>query len=75
MRTKESVVKKWEYKIEEMKKKADIKYSILIKRRKDRALANWEWELSKLDRKKASEIKKKEEQYIRKMNNEIRELE
>jgi hypothetical protein len=46
-----------------------------LSKKKQRVEANWEWEVQKMERKKNSEIKKKEEQYIRKMNNEIREFE
>ena len=74
MKDKYSITKKWEYKIEEMKKKTELKYQILLKRRKEKIEANWEYEIQKLERKKNSEIKKKEEQYTRKMNNEIRVL-
>ena len=75
MKDKYSITKKWEFKISEMKKKTDLKYTILLSKKKQRVEANWEWEVQKLERKKNSEIKKKEEQYIRKMNNEIREFE
>lgn len=75
MKDKYSITKKWEYKIEEMKKKTELKYSILLSKKKEKVEANWEYEISKLERKKNSEIKKKEEQYNRKMNNEIRVLE
>ena len=75
MKDKYSITKKWEVKISEMKKKTDLKYTILLKKKKERVEADWEYQISKLERKKNSEIKKKEEQYIRKMNNEIRELE
>lgn len=75
MRDRYSITKKWGYKIEEMKKKTELKYSILLAKKKEKVEANWEYEISKLERKKNSEIKKKEEQYNRKMNNEIRELE
>lgn len=75
MKDKYSITKKWGYKIEEMKKKTELKYSILLAKRKAKVEANWEYEISKLERKKNSEIKKKEEQYNRKMNNEIREME
>ena len=75
MKDKYSITKKWEFKISEMKKKTDLKYTILLSKKKQRVEANWEWEVQKMERKKNSEIKKKEEQYIRKMNNEIREFE
>ena len=75
MKDKYSITKKWEYKIEEMKKKTELKYSILLKKRKEKVEQNWEYEISKLERKKNSEIKKKEEQYNRKMLNEIRVVE
>lgn len=75
MKDKYSITKKWNNKIEEMKKKTELKYTILLKKKKERVEADWEYQISKLERKKNSEIKKKEEQYTRKMNNEIRELE
>jgi hypothetical protein len=75
MKDKYSITKKWEYKISEMKKKTELKYSILLSKKKEKVEANWEYEISKLERKKNSEIKKKEEQYNRKMLNEIRVLE
>lgn len=75
MKDKYSITKKWERKIEEMKKKADFKYSVLLRNRKQKIELWWEHEIEKYERKKNSEIKKKEEQMIRKMNNEIREFE
>ena len=36
MRTRADIERKWGYKIQEMKKKADLKYTILIKRKKER---------------------------------------
>ena len=75
MKDKYSITKKWGYKIEEMKKKTELKYSILLSKKKEKVEANWEYEISKLERKKNSEIKKKEEQFNRKMLNEIRVLE
>lgn len=75
MRTKFSITKKWEYKIEEMKKKADFKYSVLLENSKRRFDKKYEYELAKIERKKSSYIKKKEEDYRKKMMNELRVLE
>lgn len=58
-----------------MKKKTELKYNILLRKKKEKVEANWEYEISKLERKKNSEIKKKEDMYRKKMNNEIREVE
>lgn len=58
-----------------MRKKTELKYQILLQKKKEKVEANWEWEIRKLEKKKNTELKKFEERYIRKMNNEIRELE
>lgn len=75
MRTRASVEVKWRYKIEEMIKKTELKYTILLQNRKKVIEQWWEHEIEKYERKKNSEIKKKEEAYTRKMMNEIREIE
>ena len=75
MRTKLDVVRKWEKKIEEMKKKAEWKYDILLQNKKRVVEKNWEHEVEKNDRLRKSYINKKETEYRRKMMNEIRVLE
>lgn len=75
MKTKLDIVRKWEKKIEEMKKKAGWKYDILLQNKKRVVEKNWEHEVDKNERKKLSYINKKEAEYRRKMLNEIRVLE
>ncbi len=75
MKTKESIRKKWEVKVEQMKRKADFKYEILLQNRKKVYEVGWEHEIEKVERKKAAYIRKKEEEYKRRMLNEIREME
>ena len=75
MKTKESIQLKWDKKLEEMKIKADYKYSILFKNKVAWANKRLEYEKEKLEKKKRSYIRKKEEEYKRKMLNEIREME
>lgn len=75
MKTKLDIVRKWEKKIEEMKKKAEWKYDILLQNRKRIVEKNWEHEVDKNERKRKSYINKKEAEYRKKMMNEIRELE
>lgn len=74
MKTKESIQAKWERKVEEMRVKADYRYSILFKNKAARLNTRIEYEKEKLERKKKSYIRKKEEEYKRKCLNEIREL-
>ena len=74
MKTKESIQAKWERKVEEMRIKADYKYSILFKNKAARLNTRIEYEKEKMERKKKSYIRKKEEEYKRKCLNEIREL-
>ena len=75
VKTKESIKKKWEKKVNEMKIKADFKYRKVLQNRKRYYEENWGYEIEKVERKKASYIKKMEEKYHRNMMNEIRELE
>lgn len=75
MKTKESIEKKWGYKLDVIKRKLEFKYSILLQRRKETIQKWWEHEIEKNERKKNIAIRKKEEEYKRKMLNEIRELE
>lgn len=72
-RTKESIRAKWEKKFEELKKKADFKYAVLLQNKKRKYDRNFEYEIAKNERKKQAYIKKKEWEYKRKMQNEIRE--
>lgn len=74
-RTRESIEAKWARKLVEIKKKADFKYNILLQNRKRVYERNFEYEVEKNERKKQIYIKKKEQEYHRKMMNEIRELE
>ena len=75
MKTKYDIQKKWEKKLEEMRKKADFKYAILAKNKEKAASKYLEHELEKNEKKRLSYIRKKEDEYKRKMLNEIRELE
>jgi trehalose/maltose hydrolase-like predicted phosphorylase len=75
MRDKYSITKKREKKVEEMKRKADLKYTILLQNEKRKWEQNYEYFVIKIEKKKNSFIKKKEDEYRRKMLNEIRELE
>lgn len=75
MKTRESIEAKWRRKIEEMRYKADIKYSVILSRRKSQYEKNWGYEIEKNERKKQLYIKKKELEYRRKLMNEIREIE
>lgn len=58
-----------------MKKKAELKYSILFENYIKKNKADIERMKDKLERKQSAYIKKKETEYKRKMANEIRELE
>lgn len=60
MKTVESIRIKWEKKVEEMKKKADFKYNILLQNRKKTLEKKYEYEWEKNERKKAAYIRKKE---------------
>lgn len=75
MKDKFSITKKWEKKTAEMYKKADFKYAVLAKLCEKRADKYLNHELEKNERKKLSYIRKKEDEYRRKMLNEIREFE
>lgn len=75
MKDKWSITKKREAKIQEMYKKADFKYSVLAANEQKKASRNLGYALERVYKKKKSYIKKKEEEYKRKMLNEIRELE
>lgn len=75
MKTKESIEIKWGKKIEEMRRKADFKYNILLQNKKRLYERNFDYEVEKNERKKQSYIKRKEDEYRRKMLNEIREME
>lgn len=55
-----------------MKKKTDFKYLVLTNKKKEKIEKRWEHELEKLERKKLSEIRKKEDKMRRTMLNEIR---
>lgn len=75
MKSKYSITQRWEAKVEEMKKKADFKFNILLQNKKRKIEKNWEYEVEKMERKKLSYIRKKEDEYRRKCANEIREFE
>lgn len=75
MKSKYSITQRWEAKVEEMKKKADFKFNILLQNKKRKIEKSWEYECEKMERKKLSYIRKKEEEYRRKCANEIREFE
>lgn len=75
MKSKESIKLKWEKKLVEMRKKAELKYSVLLSNRKKQIEKNWAYEIEKNERKKRAYINKKEWEYKRKMLNEIREME
>ena len=73
-KTEDSVKAKWQKKIDEMKMKADFKYNVILSNKKAKVEKEWDYQFEKIEKKKRSYIKKKEEQYLRKMRNEIREL-
>lgn len=73
--TRYTITKKREKKSEEIRVKTDFRFNILINKAKERAELWWRHELEKLNRRKAAYLKKKELEYKRKMENEIRELE
>lgn len=75
MKSKESIKKKWDLKVSEMKRKADLKFSILLANRKKTIEKYWDYEVEKNEKKKAAYIKKKEAEYKRRCLNEIREFE
>lgn len=75
MKSKYTITQKWDRKLEEMRKKAEFKFDILLQNKKRKIEKNWEYEIEKNERKKLSYIRKKEEEYKRKMLNEIREFE
>ena len=75
MKDKYSITRKWEAKIAELYKKADFKYAVLAQNEEKKATRNLSYALERVERKKRSYIKKKEEEYRRKCLNEIRELE
>ena len=74
MKTKRSITKKREAKIEEMKRKADFKFDVLLANKKRKFEKNRDYEIEKNERKKRAYINKKEAEYHKKMLNEIREL-
>ena len=74
MKTKWSITKKREVKIEEMKRKADFKFDVLLANKKRKFEKNRDYEIEKNERKKRAYINKKEAEYHKKMLNEIREL-
>jgi len=60
MKSKESIKLKWEKKLVEMRKKAELKYSVLLSNRKKLIEKNWAYEIEKNERKKRAYINKKE---------------
>ena len=74
-KTEESIRLKRQKKIDEMKVKADFKYSVILSNKKTRIEKAWDYEIEKVEKKKRAYVRKKEEFYKRKMNNEIRSLE
>ena len=70
-KTKEYIEAKWEKKLQEMKIKADYRFSILFKNKVAAANKKLSQEQEKMERKKKSYIKKKEEEDKRKCLNEI----
>lgn len=75
MKTKYDIQKKRDKKVEEMKIKADFKYGVLAQNEAKKAQRNLEYAIERVNKKKLSYIRKKEDEYKRKMLNEIRELE
>lgn len=75
MKTKESIQLKWDKKFKELEIKADYKYDILFKNKVAKANKSLEYEKEKLEKKKRSYLRKKEEEYKRRCLNEIREME
>lgn len=74
-KTRESIERKWRRMVEVMKAKADFKYAVLIENKKKKLEKSYEYEWERNEKRKAAYIKKKTEEYNRKMMNEIRELE
>ena len=60
MKSKESIKLKWDKKLVEMRKKAELKYSVLLSNRKKWIEKNWAYEIEKNERKKRAYINKKE---------------
>ena len=75
MRTRASVERKWAEKLESIRLKADFKFNILAQNKRKKFDRDLEYQLEKLERKKASYLSKKEKEYRKKMLNEIREIE
>ena len=74
-KTRESIERKWRRMVEVMKAKADFKYAVLIENKKKKLEKSYEYEWERNEKRKAAYIRKKTEEYNRKMMNEIRELE
>ncbi len=74
-KTKDSIKRKWDKKLEQIVAQANFRYEILKQNKKKSWDKRWEYELSKIDKKRDAYIRKKEEEYRRKMMNEIREME
>ena len=74
-KTRESIERKWRRMVEVMKAKADFKYTVLIENKKKKLEKSYEYEWERNEKRKAAYLRKKTEEYNRKMMNEIRELE
>lgn len=71
---KEDIERKWGRKIEEMKRNAHIKYQLMLERRRRKKEGELARIKASMDRKEQAYVKKKEIEYRRKMNNEIRAM-
>lgn len=73
--TKDIIKKKWEQKLEIMREKAEYKYRVVFENKKKLFDKRLDYEAIKVEKKKNAYIRKKEEEYKRKMLNDIRALE
>lgn len=75
MKDKASIQRKWEKKIEEMRKKAEFKYKLELQKKQNQWKKDFEYLTIKVNKKRDAYISKKEKEYHKRMLNEIRELE
>jgi DNA-binding transcriptional regulator YiaG len=75
MKDKASIQRKWEKKVEEMKKKAEFKYKLELQKKQNQWKKDFEYLTIKVNKKRDAYISKKEKEYHKRMLNEIREME
>ena len=73
-KSKASIQRKWEKKVEEMKKKAEFKYKLELQQKQQQWKKDFEYLTIKINKKRDAYISKKEKEYHKRMLNEIREL-